>query len=382
MKKILLIIPLVLIFLLVGCDATNPAVVDDSPPIDVNVTGGTVTGTVSIDGVTVNDGCVPSIPYYYQVADGKVAGHVPWSKLSFTPAMTTTESDLWSLGGLINFPATAQQMHVVSSNNTDDIGTVIFSGNSSGGSTTTLVDATKNFTAGTAVALNDLIILDTTKEYGFVTSVTATTLTCSGGFSMGGSGASQAYRVVDDSSTIGGHVVLIEYLDANFVTQWEFVVLNGTTNVNTTATGIYRVNSFRIVGTGSSKKATGNITLRNTADTVNYSYITAGYTRARNSAYTIPAGCSLYIAQLTYSFGYAANQTHYVRLYGRATQNSNFRTDGIFYPFTEVICANTSATINLDFPSKFLEKVDIKVSGISTVTGSADAALRGWLESN
>jgi hypothetical protein len=273
-------------------------------------------------------------------------------------------------------------MQVLSSNNIDDIGSIIFSGNSSGGSITTLVDVTKDFTAGTAVAVNDVILLDTTNDYGFVTSVAATTLTCSGGFSSGTSGDGQAYRVIDSSATSGAQAVAVEYLDTNYGTQWEYVVLNGTTVVNTVATDIFRINSFRVIAAGVNKKPTGNIVIRNTAGTPNYSYITAGYTRARNSAYTVPAGYTLYIAQLTYSFGYAANQTHYSRIYGRATQNNLFRTDGIFYPFTEVICANSSATINLDFPSKFLEKVDIKVSGVATVTGSADIALRGWIETN
>ena len=387
-RPCILFVLLIIIAGMVGC-----ATPQDAGYFNV-VNTPTVTGTVNavvpsplpvnIDGVTVNDGCVPSIPYYYQIADNMIAGHTSWSKLGFTPAMgavsATTESDVWSAGGVYAFPTTAQQMQVVSTNNTDDIGTVIFDGDSSGGSTTTLVDVTKDFTFGTPVAINDVILLDTTKEYGFVTSVAATTLTCSGGFSSGGSGTGQAYRVIDTSATAGAQVVAVEYLDASYNTQWEYVVLNGTTVVNTVSISLYRINSFRVISAGANKKPTGNLVIRNTAGTTNYSYISAGYTRARNSAYTIPAGYTLYIAQLTYSFGYSANQTHYARIYGRATQNNNFRTDGIFYPFTEVICANSSATINLDFPSKFLEKVDIKVSGVATVTGSADIALRGWIE--
>ena len=388
MKKysVLICILLLVVATLVGCDTPDSAgyinVINTPLPISGSVTA-TVVPTplpVSVDGIEINDGCIPSVPYYYQIADSKVPGHITWSKLGFTPAMTTLENDVWSYGGLINFPTSAQQMQVISSNNTDDIGTVIFSGSSSGGSTTTLEDVTKDFTAGTPVDINDVILLDTTKEYGFVTSITATTLTCSGGFSLGGSGAGQDYRIIDSSATIGAQVVAIESLDSSYNTQWEFVILNGTTAVNTVSKDIYRINSLRVIVAGVNKKSTGNLTLRNTAGTTIYSYILAGYTRARNSAYTVPAGYTLYIAQLTYSFGYAANQTHYSRIYGRATQNNYFRTDGIFYPFTEVICANTSATINLDFPSKFLEKVDLKVSGISTFLGSSSIALRGWLE--
>lgn len=373
---ILIVIPLLASACVDGETINTDATIINTPTVKITPTP----LPVDIDGVTINDGCVPEVSYYYQIVDGQVPGHIPWSKLSFTPAMTTTENDVWSYGGLINFPASPQQMEALSSNNVDDIGTVIFSGVSSGGSTTTLVDVTKDFTAGTPVAINDVILLDTTKEYGFVTSVSETTLTCSGGFSLGGSGDGQNYRVIDSSATLGAQAVAIEYLDTSYNTQWEFVVLNGTAAVNTVSNIIYRVNSFRVIAAGTNKKPTGNLTLRNTAGTTIFSYISAGYTRARNSAYTVPAGYTLYIAQLTYSFGYAANQTHYARIYGRATQNNEFRTDGIFYPFTEVICANTSATINLDFPSKFVQMVDMKVSGVSTFTGASSIALRGWLE--
>lgn len=319
-------------------------------------------------------------PYLQALAEGDISGHTSWTKIGYTPTMTTTESDIWSGAGVINFPSAPIQMQALSSNNTDDIGNIIFNGTSTDGSSTTLIDSGKNFTGGTAVAVGDCILLGTTKEYGFVTSVSATTLTCSGGFSSGGSGAIQTYIVIDKSATLGAQVVKVEYLDSNYATKYEFIVLNGTTAVNSVSTGMLRINSFRIITAGTNGKGTGNITLKSAAAATVYSYISAGYTRARNSGYTVPYNKTLYVVQFTVAYGYESNSTHYARIYTRATQNEGFATPGIFYPFTEVIVANNSTPITLEIPTRILPKVDMKVSGISNFSGIATVSLRGWLE--
>ena len=157
---------------------------------------------------------VSSMPYLYDIAEGNVSGHTRWTKVSYTPTANTSESDIWGLAGLYVFPTTAQQM-AVSSSNANDTGTVIFSGTSTGGSTTTLIDTGKDFTAGTPVAVGDIVILDksgTTPEYGYVTGVAATTLTLTGGFSSGGTGSGRAYSIVDQSATTGLQVVKVAYL--------------------------------------------------------------------------------------------------------------------------------------------------------------------------
>lgn len=339
----------------------------------------------------INNAGSPQIcsqPYLQALAEGDIENHTEWTKIGYTPTMTTAESDLWSNAGSINWPASAIQMEVISSDGTGaDVNTSIKTGTSTGGTATSLIDAGVNFNAATAVAVGDCVVLDksgTTPEYGFVTAVTSNTeLAIAGGFSKGGTGygtAGRAYAVSDYSSTAGAHAVNIEYLDGSFVTKNEIVLLNGNTAVATVNTDLYRINSFRMIVAGSNGKPTGNLSLRHTSDTPIYSYITAGFTRARNSAYTVPAGKTLYIVEFCVSYGYSTNQTHYARLYTRATQNAGFRTPGIFYPFTEVVCANTSQLVTLDIPTKILQKVDIKVSGIATFAGVASVALRGWIE--
>lgn len=327
---------------------------------------------------------ISSMLYTYDIAEGNVEGHSVWTKIGYTPTMNATESDLWSAAGVYAFPAAAQQMEVVSSN-AGDASTAIKAGTSTGGSTTSLIDTGANFTAATAVVAGDCVLLDksgASPEWGYVTAVAATVLTVAGGFSAGGSGSGRAYSVVDKSAQTGAQAVKVEYLDGSYQTKAELVILNGTTPVDTVNTDLFRINSFRVIATGTNNKPLGNLSLRNTAGTVTYSYITLGFTRARNSAYTVPAGKTLYVTEFTMGYGYATNQTHYCRLYTRANveASTGFNTGSIFYPYTEVICANTSQLVRLDCPTKLPAKTDIKISGVASFAGIATIALRGWLE--
>jgi hypothetical protein len=159
-------------------------------------------------------------------------------------------------------------------------------------------------------------------------------------------------------------------------------LLNGTTAVATVNTDLFRINSFRVIATGTGNRPVGNLSCRATADTPIYSYISAGFTRARSSYYTVPAGKTLYVVSFTVGYGYSTNQTHYARIYTRANidASTGFNTGSIFYPFTEVICANTSQQVTLEIPTKLPAKTDFKTSGIATYSGIAAIALRGWLE--
>jgi hypothetical protein len=312
----------------------------------------------------------------------------PWSKMGFSPTVNTTESDIWSLAGVYTFCATAGVWEVVSSDNTKDKATTIFSGTASGGSETTLIDVTKNFTGGTAVVAGDCVILDksgTTPEWGYVTGVSATTLTIAGGFSSDGTASGRAYAIIDKSAYTGAQAVKIEYLTSAYAQKSEIVILNGTTAVDTVNTDLFRVNSFRVIATGTDNKPTGNLTLRGDGASGNYSYITAGFTRARNVIYTVPANKTLYVTNFSAGWGLsAAIKDEYARIYTRVNRepSTGFNTGSLFYPCTEVIIKGNMANIELLTPTRIPEKSDIKVSALATASGSAVVVLRGWLEDN
>jgi len=333
-----------------------------------------------------------SMPYLYDIAEGNVTGHTRFSKIGFAPSMTANvNTDVWSYSAtqpVYLFPTVAMGMEVLSSNNTDDIGTVIKGPRTStGGSTTTLIDSSGDFTSATAVAVGDCVILDkddTTPEYGYVTSVdSATQLTISGGFSYGGTGSGRSYIIVDTSAKAGAQAIEINFLNGSYVEEREIVVLNGTTVVPTTNTKIFRVNSFRVITAGANKVPTGNLTLRHIDNTPVYSYITAGFNRARNAMYTVPAGKTLYVTDFNGGYATTGNANkEYARITTRANVDpaTSFMTDSMFYPFTDAVCQNTTINTILSIPTKLPEKTDIKLSVIASATGVVITTLRGWLE--
>ncbi len=244
---------------------------------------------------------VSSMPYCYDIAEGQVSGHTPWTKIGYSSAITTTETDIWSKGGTYVFPTSGSRMSVVS-------------------------------TSGS-----------------------------------------------DTSTGTGAQKVYLYYLNSNYISGSEEIILNGTTPVTTSASDIFRVDAFRVSAVGTSGCATGNISISAPSGSPTYSYISSGYTRARNSIYTVPAGKTLYIAAALFGYGYAANQTHYCRMYIRVNQADGMKTS-VFYPETDIICANSSIYMNLPIPLRVVEKVDLKVSGVATSAGIVSSTLQGWLE--
>ena len=183
----------------------------------------------------------------------------------------------------------------------------------------------------------------------------------------------------DKAGGTGALTVTIGYLDANYAEQTTTVTLNGTTRVNTTPTNIRRINSFRVATTGTAGKPAGNLSLTNTGGTVTYSYIAAGYTRARNSIYTVPAGKSLYLTSMSAS----AAGAKYLRVILKASTNAGtVFTSGVqFYPYYEVVLLNSVSNKDFNAPLVFHATTDIKVTAIAEASGSiVTCDYRGWIE--
>jgi hypothetical protein len=345
--------------------------------------------------------------YRVAVAKGDVSGAKAFEKVGYNPAITTTEEDIWSGGAVYVFPTAAAQWRIAAGN-AGDLGTVI-KGNAegadqtikcdAGGSTTVLIDANVNFTAATGVAVGDCVLLDpkgTNPEYGFITDITnaATgTLVIGGGFSNGGSCATaRAYTIVDYSGAAGAQVVKLEYLTSAYVEKTILICLNAGTAVELKGSGgaaltdTFRVNSFRVIAAGSGGVPVAAIQLQLLAapNTV-YGYITAGYHRARNSAYTVPAGKVLYISDL--ALGAATNndtkvQTARIAFKANAEPSTGFKTPNIFFTQFEVLISNGQLCHTLGIPYKIVAGIDIKVSctGLTGFTGPAMSCMRGWTE--
>ena len=341
-----------------------------------------------------------------------------WWKIGYTPTLNSTESDIWSYAGLYGnsglFPAAAVQMEIkeiAGGENTNDIGTIIRGSRSvpitsdAGGSTTTLLDADIDFGAdgGTAVVAGDILLLDPSgtvspniPEWGYITTVATHQLTCSKGFSLGGTGTTRKYLVISSAKT-GALVMKIDYLTNTYLEKTLLIPTNGTTAVLTlndagaALSDLYRINSFRMVAAGSTAKTAESWLLQTVgggAGTI-WSYITKGYTRARNTIYTVPANKTLYITE--WNVGWAvpnANKIQSARLFLRANfePSTLFNTGNIFYPYFEQIISNEETSIEYEIETLFPQKTDIKVSGIGFTagapgTGAAASVIRGFIVS-
>jgi len=351
-------------------------------------------------GVLMDNGTITSRDYLDAVGEHDISTHKHWLKIGYTPSMTTTESEVWSFGGNYTFPSAAQQMLVVSNNNAD-IGIVI-KGNTQGatqtiisdssGSMTTLVSMSTNFLSSTSVSTGNIVLLDpvgATPEWGYVTNVSTNILTVSNGFSSGGSGSNRAFSVVNTNASTGALVIHIGYLDSSYNEQNVLSVLNGLATVpikdvsGNNLTNFFRINSFRVIGAGSTNKTVGNLSLKGVTDGSTYSYILAGYTRARNAQYTVPSNQTLYIKEAMFSYVYSGGGgANYTRMYTRANVDelTGFKTNNIFYPYSEVLLSTNPILLRFDVPTKLPPKTDIKVSGISTSSFPATVVMRGWLE--
>lgn len=173
----------------------------------------------------------------------------------------------------------------------------------------------------------------------------------------------------DDGDPVGTGVrtVIIYYLDAAYASKSETVTLNGVSAVNTTATDIFRVQGLRAATCGSGGKAAGNISLQAVGGGVTYSQIQAGYTRARNITYTIPASKALYITSTTFGV-YGA--TKGIRFTTRATYDADAAAvRDFFIPYFEVDMGNGAFYRPLEIPARFPATVMIKVSAIADAAG-------------
>ncbi len=337
--------------------------------------------------------------YGEAIAQGMFGDIAKWSKIGFTPTMTTTESDIWSAAGAYTFASASMGIQVVSSTASDTC--VAIRGTlpatpltcDAGGTTTTLIDVSENFLAASAVVAGDCVIVDpfetaTLPEWGFVSSVGADgkSLILNNGLSGGGSFATaRKYFVLDYGSNAGAIAVKVEYLDKNYAEKTEIITLSGTASRPSQNVDYFRINSFRIIAAGSSNVAKGNLSLKDSAGVRTYSYITANYTRARNIMYTVPTGKILWVSQVNVGFGFvdaAKAQNQYCRFWTRANRepSTGFLTGSIFYPYSEIISVTGQIDVLLEEPTKLLAKTDIKMSGISSAAGVATCALRGYLE--
>lgn len=242
---------------------------------------------------------LPMSDYSFELAKGLIPGHNCISKFGDNPNIPTGGAfeTVWD-GSIVYVPPTVARVHAVVAGNTEDAGTELSADDATGGSLTTLIDTDADFVTDT-VAAGDLLLNDTKMTYGFITAVTdLNTLAIAGSMRRADSDligspneSSDAYRVVTDAST-GVSVFWVSGLDADKLPIEEFVVLDGTTPVNTALAngdGEY-LRQFRAkVFSGSNAGSVNLITSTAASDGTISCEILAGINQTLMAVYTVPA---------------------------------------------------------------------------------------------
>lgn len=247
--------------------------------------------------------------FLIEVSKGNVPGHTIMNKFGENPDIDNGDFEaIWDAGGLYVAPTQAR-LHNLISTLAADAGTVLSSGTATGGSATTIIDTEATFETDT-VAVGDIVLNDSNVNIGVVTAVNSEfTLTFSAGMRSPNNGfgvndggpnsdkaepnaSGDSYRVVTDAST-GASVIHILGLDASFLRQEEFVVLNGASNV-ATANTYTRQERARVFATASTDAA-GTITSTAQTDGTVTLQVVNGNNQTLMAVYTIPANQTGYL---------------------------------------------------------------------------------------
>jgi len=234
------------------------------------------------------------LDYNLELSRGNIAGQTKVHKFGRNPDIDTASGfeAVWNGGGdYTGFDAVVAETLEVFSSAAADAGTLLSSGTATGGSTTTLIDTGATFVTDT-VAIGDVLINDTLVDHGIITAVTETTITVARMQGGGTNASGNTYRVATQASTGTPVVKLVKLLNGSFVQQPdEYVILNGVTAVDTTATYM-RCTRARCIGGDNA----GTITARQKTTTANIMMVLPiGYNSTMIACDTVPAGKSAHI---------------------------------------------------------------------------------------
>jgi hypothetical protein len=170
----------------------------------------------------------------------------------------------------------------------------------------------------------------------------------------------------DKAGGTGALTVRVGYLKSDYSESSVTLTLNGTSAVATGAShaDIWRVNSFRVMTTGTNNAPIGNLTLRGFSGGTTYGYIRLGKTRARTAVYTVPLLKVLYVTSIAFS----AVGTKYLIFTTHAnydTATGTILQRGLFQPFSEVALLNSAYHKELEMPTYLPATTDLKVSVIA-----------------
>lgn len=189
----------------------------------------------------------------------------------------SVEEDIWNGGGLYTgFNCVNAEVLEFFSDNATDQGSLVSSGTATGGSTTTIQDSGATFISD-GVGVGDVVLNDTQLVHGIVSSVDSETqltfydltdgIEVDFSFNVGDN-----YRVATATSTGAAVCKFSSMLDDSYNKFAEYVIMNGTTPVNSQGSYL-RQSRGRVILSGSSNTNDGEITGRQSVTTANVTMV-------------------------------------------------------------------------------------------------------------
>lgn len=171
----------------------------------------------------------------------------------------------------------------------------------------------------------------------------------------------------DTAVGTGARTVRIEYLDANYITAYETVTLNGQTAVQTTA-NMFRIQSIIVMTAGSNKTNVGTIyvgtgTVTSGVPATIYNACVAGEGQSMVGIYTLEAGWTA----INYAFIGSVTSTQYLKARFSSQDSSGIIRVGQEFPMSGSSIA-TDQVISVLIP----EKSDLRCRAV-TVSGGTGA---------
>lgn len=241
------------------------------------------------------------------VARKKVANVISYDKFGANDDVdsTTTPEDLFGSNGIYTgINATAGEAVQTISTSPQDAGTLVTSGVSTGGSSVTIVDSGASFITTTPISVGDCVINDTQSFHGIVVSVDSETQLTVARWDYDGDpekiysfNVGDSYRIATPNGTGVFVTLYTKLIESNYLSYIrEYVILNGTTGVNTTGSDYIR-NSRQIhIAFGTNLSSVGIIQSYQATTTSNiFTYIPVGHNQSLVGADTVIKGHTLYI---------------------------------------------------------------------------------------
>lgn len=364
------------IFTVVGADGSEPVSTTNPLPVGLRDASGNAIASISDPGVGYALFSV-SEPVGWQIAEGGITGHESYTGFGYDANIPNTLTDISGRAANIPVPAAAITMQCVSSS-ANDAGTVVTSGTSTGGTTSTIIDTGKNFVALGVIA-GDFLLNDTDVSLGIVVTVDSATQITFQPISVFSYATPKAYRIVRPAST-GAALVEHHGLDSNWNENSEFVVLNGTTPVATSKQYI-RSNNLHAMVVGTNGAPVGNISLRdNATGTITYNYIAAGLNMSLQAHYTVPDGKVMLLT--SWHAGSVGNKSARSLLRGTADFHDRALIPGIFHVNDVILTSNGDVQHRFDLPKRFPAKCDVKISSNTIGAGTSEigCGFEFWIE--